>query len=312
MRCAGRCRWLSAPVRQTRNKKTDIIVNSDIRKLIHAFRNALVMAADTKSHECFQFHRWSELNSFPNGCCDLASNFLAKYLNDKGHTAEIIFVNNGLDDKEFSDMQGHVFVRLNSWHIDLTLCQFDNFNCRIRIEDCRTGTLRGLIRRNRAEDTTRTAVREVNLDDACGSGLNLYRYVCNLADGLLAGKPYEEGIPLCIYMPKNRHKIVAILVNAISEKFQKENIPVRMRSHFLESPAPFMKKMRNKNISCAETVGPEVPTGWRRFMLYWVTPVIIGSFQWYIPPINLRETELTLIRGTDFEQNQITVNTDRH
>jgi len=164
-------------------------MNSDIRKLIHAFRNAMVMAADTQSHECFQFHRWSELNSFPYGCCDLASNFLATFLNDKGHRAEIIWLNNSLNEKEFSDMQSHVFVRLNGWHIDLTLCQFDNFNCRIRIEDSRTGTLGGLIRRNKEEDKTRTAVRDVNLDDACGSGLNLYRYVSNLADALLAGNP---------------------------------------------------------------------------------------------------------------------------
>lgn len=161
-------------------------MNREIRKIIHAFRNALVMVADTQSHECFQFHRWSELNSFPHGCCDLASNFLATFLNEKGYSAEIIWLKNGLDEQEFSDMQSHVFVRLNGWHIDLTLCQFKNFNCRIRIEDCNTGTLGGLIRRNIKEDAQRMKIRDVNLDDGLGSGQNLYRYVSSLADDLLA------------------------------------------------------------------------------------------------------------------------------
>lgn len=157
----------------------------EIRRQIHAFRNALVLAADSRSHECFQFHRWSELNSFPHGCCDLASNFLATYLNEKGHAAEIIWLNNGLDEEEFSDMKSHVFVRLHDMHIDLTLNQFDNFNCRIKIEDCRTGTLGGLIRRNSHEDARRTGVRSVKLDNGSGSGQNLYRYVSTLADALL-------------------------------------------------------------------------------------------------------------------------------
>lgn len=123
---------------------------------------------------------------------------------------------------------------------------------------------------------------------------------------------YHAGIPISLYMPKNRHRIVTLLVKATCEQFQKENIPVMMRSHFLNSPDRFMKKMRKNNIFCAEISRPEVPTGWRKFMLYWVTPVIIGSFQWYIPTINLRETEMTLTRGPDFEKNEITVNTYRH
>lgn len=119
---------------------------------------------------------------------------------------------------------------------------------------------------------------------------------------------YDAGIPLCVYMPENRHRIVTLLVKATCEQFQKENIPVRMRSHFLNSPDHFMKKMRKNNISCAEISRPVAPTGRRKFMLYWVTPVIIGSFQWHLPAINLRETELTLTRGPDFEHKEITVN----
>ncbi|HAU2802505.1 TPA: hypothetical protein O7142_003945 [Salmonella enterica] len=41
----------------------------EIRRRIHAFRNALVPAADTRSNECFRMGRWQELNAFPHGCC---------------------------------------------------------------------------------------------------------------------------------------------------------------------------------------------------------------------------------------------------
>lgn len=66
-------------------------MDAEIKKLIHALRNALVMAADTRSHECFFMPRWSELNAFPHGCCDLASNFLAKYLSEHGRESTVIF-----------------------------------------------------------------------------------------------------------------------------------------------------------------------------------------------------------------------------
>lgn len=60
----------------------------DIKRRIHAFRNALVLATDTRSHECFRMGRWQELNEFPHGCCDLASNFLAQYLKDSAPALE--------------------------------------------------------------------------------------------------------------------------------------------------------------------------------------------------------------------------------
>ncbi|ENW8955360.1 TPA: hypothetical protein ACI7DF_004653 [Escherichia coli] len=50
----------------------------EIRRSIHAFRNALVPAADTRSNECFRMGQWQELNAFPHGCCALANpSFLA-------------------------------------------------------------------------------------------------------------------------------------------------------------------------------------------------------------------------------------------
>ena len=66
-------------------------MEKEIKKIIHAFRNALVMAADTHSYACFFMPRWSgELNGSSLGCCETASNFLAKYLIEHGYRARII------------------------------------------------------------------------------------------------------------------------------------------------------------------------------------------------------------------------------
>lgn len=96
-------------------------MNGEIRRLIHAFRNALVLAADTRSHECFQFLRWSELNSIPHGCCDLASNFLAQYLKDRNsRLAPYILCMEGnttFREEENSTVNGHVIVALNGEYI---------------------------------------------------------------------------------------------------------------------------------------------------------------------------------------------------
>ncbi|EDP8858059.1 hypothetical protein GKG76_18135 [Salmonella enterica] len=43
----------------------------EIRRRIYAFRNALVLAADTRSNECFRMGHWKELNEFLH---DQASN----------------------------------------------------------------------------------------------------------------------------------------------------------------------------------------------------------------------------------------------
>jgi hypothetical protein len=68
-------------------------MNNEIRRRIHAFRIALVLAADTRSHECFHMGRWGkEMHSFPHGSCDLASNFLAQYLQDSDPSLQPVIV----------------------------------------------------------------------------------------------------------------------------------------------------------------------------------------------------------------------------
>lgn len=164
-------------------------MNGEIRRLIHAFRNALVLAADTRSHECFQFHRWSELNSFPHGCCDLASNFLAQYLRDSDPALQpvIIHLKTTTDFREecHSTIKSHVIVELDGWYIDLTLNQFEEHINRVEIDN-RTGTLGSLLRKIRdqgGEVTERDIQLVAGLDD---DGSELYAWLRATADGLLA------------------------------------------------------------------------------------------------------------------------------
>lgn len=63
------------PVSQGRAERRDSgKIPPEIRRRVHDFSNAVVLAADTRSHECFQMGRWRiERNHFPYGCRDLAS-----------------------------------------------------------------------------------------------------------------------------------------------------------------------------------------------------------------------------------------------
>ena len=160
----------------------------EIRSRIHAFRNALVLAADTRSHECFQMGRWrKEMNHFPYGCCDLASNFLAQYLQDSDPLLKPVIVHMmttpEFREKNNSTIQSHVIVELNGWFIDLTLNQFEEYRERVVIDD-RTGTLATLRRRILACDGTITE-RGIQLDSASEDGTELYAWLRATADTLL-------------------------------------------------------------------------------------------------------------------------------
>ncbi|HDM8387172.1 hypothetical protein NFB50_16305 [Yersinia ruckeri] len=153
------------------------------REYIHRFRNALVIASETRSFECYNLPRWQELNSFPHGSCDLASNFLARYLDEKGYATKIVHINNssGL----YSDIKSHVFVLLNDYYIDLTLSQFSNYICnRVIIEKINSGMLSELMKKCREEDQRSVSYRNVNIDDAVNIGTSLYLYIKKIADAL--------------------------------------------------------------------------------------------------------------------------------
>ncbi|EHE7768608.1 TPA_asm: hypothetical protein G4P47_004549 [Salmonella enterica subsp. enterica serovar Javiana] len=121
----------------------------EIRRRIHAFRNALVLAADTRSNECFRMGRWQELNAFPHGCCDLASNFLAQYLQDSDPSLKPVIIHlqttAEFRDEFKSSIESHVITEVHGWFVDLTLNQFAEYKDRVVIDD-RTGIL-GTLRR---------------------------------------------------------------------------------------------------------------------------------------------------------------------
>ncbi|POU03926.1 hypothetical protein C3369_00740 [Escherichia sp. ESNIH1] len=160
-----------------------------IRRRIHAFRNALVLAADTRSNECFHMPRWrTEMNSFPYGCCDLASNFLAQYLRDSDPDLEPVIVHMQTTEdfrKKFkSTIYSHVIVKLSSWYIDLTLNQFEEYRGRVEIGE-RTGTLGSLLIKIQSHEGTVTE-RDIKLHTRNEDGYNLYKWLRDTADSLLS------------------------------------------------------------------------------------------------------------------------------
>lgn len=159
----------------------------EIRRSIHAFRNALVLAADTRSHECFRMPRWLEVNDFPNGCCDLSSNFLAQYLKDSYPTLMPVIVHMQTTDdfrtNHKSSIQSHVITKLDNWYIDLTLNQFEEYRARVVIEKD-TGTLGTLLRKIRKCDGS-IKERDIQLSTFTENGQELYAWLCSTANKLL-------------------------------------------------------------------------------------------------------------------------------
>ncbi|AVX40600.1 MULTISPECIES: hypothetical protein [Yersinia] len=160
----------------------------EIKRRIHAFRNALVLAADTRSNECFAMGRWlMEMNHFPYGCCDLASNFLAQYLQDCDPSLQPVIVHmmatEDFREERHSTIHSHVIVRLDDWYIDLTLNQFEEYRNRVMI-DKSSGTLGTLLKHIRSHDGTVTE-RGIQLDTRTERGRELYAWLRVTADNLL-------------------------------------------------------------------------------------------------------------------------------
>lgn len=155
----------------------------EIKTIIHAFRNALVMASDTHSHACFFMPRWhKELNGFPSGSCDLASNFLAKYLTEHGYPAWIIRFSCSPEINKY--IKTHVVVKYDDYYIDLTRNQFADYNSRVLIED-KYGSIATLLRDVKKEEFLTFKEEDFCIDNATDSGEQLYCYVKQLADGLV-------------------------------------------------------------------------------------------------------------------------------
>lgn len=107
----------------------------------------------------------------------------------------------------------------------------------------------------------------------------------------------HASLPLCTYLPESRNKLITLLAKSTCDQMRCSNMPVIMRSHFLSYRRQrdvFLKELEKENICWEMTAGPERPQGWRRFVLYWITPVIIGSFQGRRPSLGSMECELKL------------------
>ncbi|EBC4651136.1 hypothetical protein C2O16_23190 [Salmonella enterica] len=163
----------------------------EIRRRIHAFRNALMLAADTRSNECFRMGRWQELNAFPHGCCDLASNFLAQYLQDSDPLLKPVIIHLQTTTEfrnEFkSSIESHVITEVHGWFVDLTLNQFDEYKARVVIDD-RTGILGSLRRKILGYDGKEKEL-SIQLDTTTEDGGELYGWLRATADSLLASSP---------------------------------------------------------------------------------------------------------------------------
>ena len=160
----------------------------EIRRRIHAFRNALVLAADTRSNECFRMDRWKELNAFPHGCCDLASNFLAQYLQDGDPSLKPVIIHmettEDFREENLSTVKSHVIVEVTGWFVALTLNQFAEYQDRVVIDD-RTGTVGSLLKDIQASGGTVTK-RCIQLDAGPDEdGHELYVWLRDTADNLL-------------------------------------------------------------------------------------------------------------------------------
>ena len=133
--------------------------------------------------------RFQELKAFPHGCCDLASNFLAQYLQDGDPSLKPVIIHmqttKDFRDEYRSTIKSHVIVEVTGWFVDLTLNQFVEYQDRVVIDD-RTGILGTLLRRIRGSGGTVTE-RGIQLNAGLDEdGHELYAWLRATADSLLA------------------------------------------------------------------------------------------------------------------------------
>jgi hypothetical protein len=161
---------------------------------IRAFRQALVLAAAEQREEYRVLPRWLDLEDFPGGSCELASNFLARYLMDadKGLHPCIICMcgNNTFREAENSTVNGHVIVMLDGNYIDLTLDQFEEYASYVPAEPIEShgviGSLLHKIQKHEGEISTRPV--------SIGDGLELFSLLNQCADELLASDPEMQAL----------------------------------------------------------------------------------------------------------------------
>ncbi|MCH9299917.1 MULTISPECIES: hypothetical protein [Pantoea] len=161
---------------------------------IRAFRQALELAAAEQREGYRVLPRWSELKDFPGGSCELASNFLARYLmdSDKGLHPCIICMcgNDPFREAENSTVNGHVIVMLDGNYIDLTLDQFEEYAAYIPAEPIESGGIIGSLIHKIQKHEGEISTRPVKI----GDGYGLFSLLSQSADELLASDPEMQAL----------------------------------------------------------------------------------------------------------------------
>lgn len=160
-----------------------------VRNRINAFRRALELGAHERSSECRHMSRWKTgLDGFPGGCCDLASDCLAKYLIKCDPLLQpFILIMNGTD-LAGSRVSGHAIVLLNGYYIDLTYDQFSKDGVCIPWEPMETGGAVGKLIRDilTSSEPGDGAIytRKCTLDAAAEDCDELFEWLCDTADSI--------------------------------------------------------------------------------------------------------------------------------
>lgn len=156
---------------------------------IRAFRQALELATAEQRDEYRNLPRWCELKNFPSGSCDLASNFLARYLMDRetGLYPCIIHMCGDVTfrEAENSTVNSHVIVMLDGNYVDLTLDQFDEYPAYVPAEHIESGGELGILLRKIHLYEGKITTRHIEI----GTGQGLYHLLSKSADELLAQDP---------------------------------------------------------------------------------------------------------------------------
>ncbi|EAN8329523.1 hypothetical protein EOY42_25540 [Salmonella enterica] len=190
-------------------------MTADTRVLIQAFRRALERAAGEPvlSPWC------GYIGSFPDGCCELASQMLVRYLME--HNDRLFPYVIGMEWRVNAQDYGHVIVALNGDYTDLTLDQFDGYDDWIVAEPVESGgQIAAFIQKVRDLDGTFTT-RERTFDGIADDAEKLYGWLKATADSLLpaTAQPWSAPgalHPVCVNATIfDRYRLISLALTTI-------------------------------------------------------------------------------------------------
>lgn len=167
---------------------------------VKAFRRAPELAAGERSGEQRVPSVWRNcLKDFPDGCCELASQTLVKYLMD--HNKKLFPYVIGMQWDDGPDRHGHVIVALDGEYIDLMLDQFDDYDDWIVAEPIESGRQLGTFMQKVRNQGGTFTTRELTFDGIPDDAYKLYTWLKEVADSLLAASGQGRkpgGVPLLV------------------------------------------------------------------------------------------------------------------